>query len=259
MPLIATSPDNITERILAGDDLWVRLKNRFGEQKYLESYRLTSIFGRGDLFYARFRHVHRADAHIYHSQQAIRGRCGVSYGYNNFSNVVSTSSIEDNFVRLYSAYAYDSIEFFTSSPSVEVWNSEDGGSCDRVYDAVWSGKELKLKVELKSGNYFILPIHTLEAFADKKGFRGDTEIDGFAHSMVNFDWLQGVGRDMDANNLEHQDEEIYYSSSTYNVDVQFLGLHFEVTPEKLVEYYMPECLKMGLEADVLRYSIFCRE
>lgn len=183
---------NLITNILSCKDLIVVLKNRYGNQ-YVESYLLPSILYSNDEFWGKFRNVHAADLH-----EGINNQNTVSYAYNNFSNIVSTSCLRDRLERYYSSYTYSSIKFHTRGSYSRIWSSIEDSNIQLLSKAVKEGARIKVKLEDNDGYTYILPAHTVEVYEQDNYFTLDTEYDGYPERLRHFQAIKDLSLYMDS-------------------------------------------------------------
>jgi hypothetical protein len=185
-------PDKLIDSILSCHDLVVVLENRYGNQ-YVESYLLSNILYSDGNFFGKFRNIHPSDTHT-----GIRNLNSISYAYNNFSNVVSTTCLQDRLERYYSSYIYSSINFITRGSYSLAWSSEGNNDIELISKAVRNGSKIKIKLEDNDGYTYILPAHTIEVFEKENRFVAETEYDGYPERLRHFKAIENLGLEMDA-------------------------------------------------------------
>lgn len=195
--------DKLIDSILSCSDLIVVLENRYGDQ-YIESYMLPNILYSKGQFWGKFRNVHASDLHI-----DINNSNSISYAYNNFSNVVSTSCLSDRLERYYSAYSYSSVNFHTRGSYSKIWsNIANNKNIELISKAVKEGARLKIKLEDNDGYTYILPVHTIEVFEKANNFTLETEYDGYPERLRYFQAIEKLSSYMDS-------ELVNYSAPNY--------------------------------------------
>mgnify|MGYP000576369560 CR=1 FL=1 len=177
---------DIIESILSCEDLYVILKNRWGEI-YVESYQLPNILYSDGNFWGKFRNVHSAYGHTNIEKNQI-----LSYAYNNFSNVVCTSGIEDRYQRYYSSYAYSSMIFTTRNKYIKIWESNNNyNNIEAIHSAIKNGLRLKILIESTDNYTYIVPI---SAKTQKDNFHIFSEHDGYPERSRYFDNIKKLSK-----------------------------------------------------------------
>ncbi|MFT6733848.1 MAG: hypothetical protein ACI892_000447 [Marinobacter maritimus] len=195
-------PDKLIDSILSCSDLIVVLENRYGDQ-YIESYLLPNILYSKGQFWGKFRNNHSSDTHI-----GINNLNSISYAYNNFSNIVSTSCLHDRLERYYSAHSYSSVNFHTRGNYSKIWSNIENNNITLISKAVKEGARLKVKLEDNDGYTYILPAHTVEVFEKDNNFTLETEYDGYPERLRHFQAIEKLSSYMDS-------ELVNYSAPNY--------------------------------------------
>ncbi len=174
--------NDIIESILSCEDLHVILENKWGD-RYVESYKLPNILYSEGKFWGKFRNVHSAAGHSSIEENQI-----LSYAYNNFSNVICTSAMNNRYERFYSSYAYGSLEFITKNKYKKIWDSNNNNNnIDALLNSVKSGLNLKLLIKSIDNYTYVLTVHTAEIYEKEKRFSIYTEYDGYPEKIRLFE------------------------------------------------------------------------
>ncbi len=220
---------NINNDILACKDLFVVLSNNSGDYDYIESYRLTNVFYFNEKFWGKFSNVHSACGHADIDQRHI-----LSYAYNNFSNVVCTSTLLDRAKRFYSAHTYATMEFNVKGDFQQVWSGEGGGDIEVLYEAVRLSKRLKLKVESAEGRNYILPLHTVEVDKTARVFYAETEYDGYPEEIRDFSATYDIE---DLFEKAVNESGVSCPSTNYCKNSNFFLTSFKVYKDRIIHRY----------------------
>jgi hypothetical protein len=194
--------DKLIDSILSCSDLVVVLENRYGDQ-YVESYLLPNILYSKGQFWGKFRNIHASDPHI-----GINNLNAISYAYNNFSNVVSTSCLTERLERYYSAYSYSSVNFHTRGSYSKIWSNIENNNIELIIKAVKEGARIKVKLVDNDDYTYILPAHTIEVFEKENNFTLETEYDGYPERLRYFQAIEKLSSYMDS-------ELVNYSAPNY--------------------------------------------
>jgi hypothetical protein len=215
MPEYAPDPSfiDILPEIEAGSDIWVVLRNRFGELKYVESYHLTNILMSGDRFWGKFREIHASHGLATLTNEAFNRETPMAFAYNNFAPVVCSLSMTGKVVRLFSANAYAEMRFIATRRYTRLW--EMGGDTAPVTRAVLEGRPLKLMIRSSDDYLYSIPIHTVEATEDQ-GFAAYTWFDGYPEVLRYFEGIMDFGV-----KLQESDKHFAYSSSEPSITTFF--------------------------------------
>ncbi len=208
---------DIIDSILSCEDLYVILENRWGD-RYVESYKLPNILYSEGKFWGKFGNVHSAYGHSNIENDQI-----VSYAYNNFSNIICTSAMNNRYERFYSSYAYGSLKFKTRNKYNKIWESNNN-NIDGLLNSVKNGLNLKLLIKSIDNYTYILPIHTAEIYEKEKRFSIYTECDGYPDKLRHFELISKLADNFDSMitpNLEKQ-----YPALNFIKDSNFFLTHF---------------------------------
>lgn len=199
--------NKLTDSILSCSDLFVILKSRYGGN-FIESYYLSNILYSSEKFWGKFRNIHTADTH-----RDIKNTALLSYAYNNFSDVVCSSSLPEKLERYYSSHAYSSLKFITKNKYIKIWNSHDLKDIAPIRNAINNGRKLKVKIEDKEGYIYIIPAHTVEVH-DNGSLSFETEYDGYPERLRYFQSVQQI--DHQFKSILDKIEPPNYPASSYD-------------------------------------------
>ncbi len=183
------SSENLIEDILSAKDLIVVLENRYGD-KYVESYQLPVIMLKNSKLWAKFGNVHSATGHSDMNESLV-----LSYAYNNFSDVVCTVGLNSFTQRFYSSYVYSSIKFQCRNSYQKIWSDKGVGDLSILDEAVRAGLKMKLVLKCDQGCSYIVPVHTLEVFKNKREFNLESIFDGFPEILRDHSLIESLGQD----------------------------------------------------------------
>ncbi|MEY8203533.1 MAG: hypothetical protein RPR40_00550 [Bermanella sp.] len=181
--------NDLIQCMLSGQDLYVVLKNRFGE-KYVESYSLPTVILHEGRFWGKFSNVHSTVGHF-----DLENSRTLSYAYNNFSEVVCTVALNSFTHRFYSSNVYSSVDFICKGRYEKIFDNYNRSNVSLLSEAVRSGLRLKVIIKGDDGYRYIVPIHTLEVFLDDDRFNMETDFDGFPSVLKNYDWVNNLSQD----------------------------------------------------------------
>jgi len=185
--------NTLIDSILECKDLIVRLNYKHGSQCEV-NYLLPNILYSSNKFWGKFKNIHSSDTLI-----GIENKNAISYAYNNFSNVISTSCLTESLERYISSDPYSSIEFHTRGNYKKIWCHKDNQDIEAISKAAKEGLKIKVKIEDSEGYTYIVPAHTIEIFGQEKKFTLETEYDGYPERLRYFQNISEISDIFDSN------------------------------------------------------------
>ena len=241
---------SIIEDLNKGKDLFVVLKNRNG-RGYTESYNLNTVVIKDKMFLGKFLPVHSPVGH-----SALGIRSPLSYTYNNFSDIVCTSSQSERMERFVSSNIYSEMKFGTKGKYAVIIENGDVLDHDLLDNIVNSCGRLKVKIKSTEGLIYICDVHTIELYDDRKSIGLDTTFEALPESLFDFEYIYSLGEQLSS--VVFGGDAKVGLGTEYKFDVDFRYLSFLISNRsvcQVVDGRQSSFEYKNLEID--NYSVFC--